>query len=464
MYDEYYGLAGRPFQLTPDPRFYFESATHRKALSYLGYGLAQGEGFIVITGEVGAGKSTLAAHLMATVDRQRLTAAQIVTSALDGEELIHVAARAFGLEVAGHDKATALAQIEAFLHREAREGRRCLLVVDESQNLSVEALEELRMLSNFQLGAHPLLQILLLGQPEFRTLLQASPELEQLRQRVIASHHLDAMEPGEVGPYVQHRLALVGWQGRPAFEPRVFADLAKASGGVPRRVNQIVNRLLLMGAVEQRDLIDTAMLEAVLADLAGDGFASSQPKVTPVPMAEAPKVELASHSAPQPFLSGSAVEPSPAAVTFDESVWRAALAERDEQIAELQQAIIELADTRSTPAAPMMPDFETQARLEEAQRRIAALEEKAATPPVAVDANQAALLEDLVGALEDAHARIVALEARPAADAVMQAIEDVQRRIAALETRTAEQEQAIRHTLTMLIEWIEGEDFHRAAA
>ncbi len=463
MYDEYYGLAGRPFQLTPDPRFYFESATHRKALSYLGYGLAQGEGFIVITGEVGAGKSTLAAHLMATVDRQRLTAAQIVTSALDGEELIHVAARAFGLEVAGHDKATALAQIEAFLHREAREGRRCLLVVDESQNLSVEALEELRMLSNFQLGAHPLLQILLLGQPEFRTLLQASPELEQLRQRVIASHHLDAMEPGEVGPYVQHRLALVGWQGRPAFEPRVFADLAKASGGVPRRVNQIVNRLLLMGAVEQRDTIDAAMLEAVLTDLAGDGFASSQPQVTPVPIAEAPKVELASQSAPQPLAATPGLEPAPAAA-LDEAAWRAALAERDEQIAELQQAIIELADTRSAPAAPMMPDFETQARLEEAQRRIAALEEKAAMPPVAVDANQAALLEDLVGALEDAHARIAALEARPAADGVMQAIEDVQRRIAALETRTAEQEQAIRHTLTMLIEWIEGEDFQRAAA
>ncbi|MFN3551746.1 MAG: XrtA/PEP-CTERM system-associated ATPase [Novosphingobium meiothermophilum] len=463
MYDEYYGLAGRPFQLTPDPRFYFESATHRKALSYLGYGLAQGEGFIVITGEVGAGKSTLAAHLMATVDRQRLTAAQIVTSALDGEELIHVAARAFGLEVAGHDKATALAQIEAFLHREAREGRRCLLVVDESQNLSIEALEELRMLSNFQLGAHPLLQILLLGQPEFRTLLQASPELEQLRQRVIASHHLDAMEPGEVGPYVQHRLALVGWQGRPAFEPRVFADLAKASGGVPRRVNQIVNRLLLMGAVEQRDTIDAAMLEAVLTDLAGDGFASSQPQVTPVPIAEAPKVELASQGAPQPLAATPGLEPAPAAA-LDEAAWRAALAERDEQIAELQQAIIELADTRSAPAAPMMPDFETQARLEEAQRRIAALEEKAAMPPVAVDANQAALLEDLVGALEDAHARIAALEARPAADGVMQAIEDVQRRIAALETRTAEQEQAIRHTLTMLIEWIEGEDFQRAAA
>ncbi|WP_062346155.1 XrtA/PEP-CTERM system-associated ATPase [Novosphingobium sp. CCH12-A3] len=416
MYDEFYGLTGRPFQLTPDPRFYFESGTHRKALSYLGYGLAQGEGFIVITGEVGAGKSTLAAHLMATVDRQRLTAAQIVTSALDGEELIHVAARAFGLEVAGHDKATALAQIEAFLHHEAREGRRCLLVVDESQNLSVEALEELRMLSNFQLGAHPLLQILLLGQPEFRTLIQTSPELEQLRQRVIASHHLDPMEPAEVGSYVEHRLALVGWQGRPQFDARVYADLAKASGGVPRRINQIVNRLMLMGAVDQRDHIDAAMLQAVLADLAGDGaFGKPQVSVAPAPLADVPQVDLPAAQAPV------------AAPALDESAWRAALAERDEQIAELQQAIIELADMRAAPVAPL-PDFDLAAQLEEANRRIAAL------------------------------------EARPGDDGVLAALAEAQRTIAALESRTSEQEQAIRHTLTMLIEWIEAEDFHRAAA
>ena len=144
MFDDFYGLAGRPFQLTPDPQFYFESATHRKALSYLGYGLAQGEGFIVITGEVGAGKSTLVAHLMRKIDPAQLTVGQIVTSNLDGAELVHVAAQAFGLDIEGHDKASALGAIEGFLHEEARAGRRCLLVVDESQNLSVEALEELR--------------------------------------------------------------------------------------------------------------------------------------------------------------------------------------------------------------------------------------------------------------------------------------------------------------------------------
>ncbi|MCY1671441.1 XrtA-associated ATPase [Novosphingobium sp. SL115] len=451
MYDEFYGLTARPFQLTPDPRFYFESGTHRKALSYLGYGLAQSEGFIIITGEVGAGKSTLAAHLMATVDRQRLTAAQIVTSALDGEELIHVAARAFGLEVAGHDKATALAQIEAFLHREAREGRRCLLVVDESQNLSVEALEELRMLSNFQLGAHPLLQILLLGQPEFRALLQTSAELEQLRQRVIASHHLDAMEPEEVGAYVEHRLSLVGWQGRPQFDARVYADLAKASGGVPRRVNQIVNRLLLMGAIEQRDQIDAAMLQSVLADLSGDGAFGSplQTTVTPVPAAEAPMVEIpVSAPAPQHF----------AAPVMDDSAWRAALAERDEQIAELQQAIVELADLRIAPSeAPLVAAIDPAIleQLEAANRRIAALEARGED-----DRGH----EDLLAKLAEANSRIAALETRDGDAEVLAALAEANRRILGLETRTAEQEQAIRHTLTMLIEWIEMEDYHRAAA
>jgi type II secretory pathway predicted ATPase ExeA len=148
MFHDFYGLTGKPFQLTPDPAFYFRSETHRKALSYLGYGLAQGEGFIVVTGEVGAGKSTLVAHLMGTLDPQRLTVGQIVTSKLDEEEIIHVVAQSFGLEVEGHDKASALGAIEGFLHDQARAGKRSLLVVDESQNLSVPALEELRMLSN----------------------------------------------------------------------------------------------------------------------------------------------------------------------------------------------------------------------------------------------------------------------------------------------------------------------------
>ncbi|MFT4025967.1 MAG: XrtA-associated ATPase [Novosphingobium sp.] len=394
MFDQFFGLTGRPFQLTPDPGFYFESLTHRKALSYLGYGLAQGEGFIVVTGEVGAGKSTLVAHLLATVDPNRLTAAQVVTSKLGGEEMVHVVAQAFGLHIDGHDKASALGAIEAFLHEEARAGRRCLLIVDESQNLSIEALEELRMFSNFQLGSHPLLQTLLLGQPEFRETLNAHPGLEQLRQRVIATHHLEAMEPDEVQAYVEHRLALVGWTGNPLIDPRVYADLYTASAGIPRRINQIANRLLLLAAVEERREIDAGMLAQVVGELKADGtLGAARRAEAPTPLPDFDPAE------PDFFIA-----PPAAPVVQDNSEvlaeMRAALAERDAQIAELQQAVIELANGDHREPAP----GET--------------------------AEVAALTE----------------------------------RLAALESRLTEQDRTIRHTLTMLIEWIEGDDAQRAAA
>ena len=392
MFNDFYGLTGRPFQLTPDPTFYFESLTHRKALSYLSYGLAQGEGFVVITGEVGAGKSTLVAHLMATIDPARLTAAQIVTSKLDGEELVHVVAQAFGLIVEGHDKASALGAIEAFLHDEARAGRRCLLVVDESQNLELEALEELRMLSNFQLGAHPLLQTLLLGQPEFRNTIQEHPQLEQLRQRVIAAHHLEAMELGEVQPYIEHRLKCVSWTGNPKFDQRVFTELFEASGGVPRRINPICNRLMMLGAIDQRNRIDGAMLSAVLEELELDGTLQLK---KPAPRAETLVAAVA-----EPALAPTALPVAGVAL----AQLQAMLADRDAQFAELQQAVIELANEQE--AAP------------------------------------AAGTDDLQGTA------LAALDAR----------------LNGIEAKMFEQERTIRHTLTMLIEWIEADDASRAAA
>ena len=279
MYDQFYGLSGRPFQLTPDPQFYFESGTHRKALSYLGYGLAQGEGFIVITGEIGAGKSTLVGHLMQSIDKSRLSAASIVTTQLGGLDMVHMAAESFGIASHGMDKASTLTAIEAHLHAEARAGRRCLLIVDEAQNLSVDALEELRMLSNFQLGASALLQIFLLGQPEFRDLVKTAPELEQLRQRVIATHHLEAMEADEVEPYLVHRLSRVGWTGRPRFTPDAIAALFAETHGVPRKLNTLMNRVLLMGAVEQVEVIDGTLVNAVVADLAGKPFEYTAPEI-----------------------------------------------------------------------------------------------------------------------------------------------------------------------------------------
>jgi general secretion pathway protein A len=277
MYDQFYGLNGRPFQLTPDPQYYFESGTHRKALSYLGYGLAQGEGFIVITGDVGAGKSTLVSHLMQSIDKSRLTATNIVTSHLDGNDMVQMAAESFGIQTTGQDKAATLKAIENYLHTEARAGRRCLLIVDEAQNLTVDAIEELRMLSNFQLGSQALLQIFLLGQPEFRDLVQSSQDLEQLRQRIIATHHLQPMDAGEVEPYIIHRLSRAGWTGNPRFTPDAFAELYAQTDGVPRKLNTLMSRVLLMGAVEQLSVIDGDLVSAVVADMAGQPFEYEAP-------------------------------------------------------------------------------------------------------------------------------------------------------------------------------------------
>lgn len=270
MYSEHYGLTGNPFQLTPDPRFYFESETHRKAMAYLGYGLAQGEGFIVITGDIGAGKTTLVGHLMATIDTARLTAVQIVSTQVEGDDMLRLAAQQFGLAVDGAAKAQLLDRIEKFLHEQVRQGKRTLLIVDEAQNLSVSALEELRMLSNFQSGGRALVQIFLLGQPEFRDRVKSSPQLEQLRQRIIATHHLEPMQANEIEDYVVHRMTIAGWQGNPRFAPDAFAALYKASDGVPRKLNTFMARVLLYGAVEDLATIDGQAIAAVLNDLAGE--------------------------------------------------------------------------------------------------------------------------------------------------------------------------------------------------
>ncbi len=369
MYDQYYGFSGRPFQLTPDPQFYFESASHKKALSYLGYGLNQGEGFIVITGEIGAGKSTLVAHLMERIDPRSLTVAQVVTSALDGEELIHVVAQAFGLTVEGHDKAGALGAIESFLQDEARAGRRCLLIVDECQNLDLTALEELRMLSNFQLGSHPLLQSLLLGQPEFRRTVAQHPDLEQLRQRIIASHHLEALDADEVQDYIEHRLAHVGWDKRPLFEEGLLSALYDATGGIPRRVNQVMNRLLLLGAIEERDLIGTAMLEAVMQEMGADQSRGSREEAGAINVETEAKSEPAPAAGP---VEAQGIDSVPATEVA------ALLAQRDARTAELEAAISELQAAGSRPGAHANElDAEQSPEADEALARIEArLEEQ----------------------------------------------------------------------------------------
>jgi len=266
MFEAFYQLSGPPFRLNPDPRFFFDSRSHQKADSYLHYGLAQAEGFIVITGAVGSGKSTLVSHLLARLDPSRVMAAQIATTQIDADDVIRLIVSAFKLQPASADKATLLRTLEQFLLDQHRQGRHVLLVVDEAQNLPARTIEEIRMLSNFCHDGQSLMQIFLLGQPQFSALL-AHPSLEQLRQRVLASYHLETLSAAETRGYIEYRLQQVGWNHDPAISDRAFQRIHDHSGGLPRRINTLCSRLLLYGALEEIHLLDEAEVQAVIADL-----------------------------------------------------------------------------------------------------------------------------------------------------------------------------------------------------
>ena len=269
MYESFYKLSGKPFQLNPDPSFYYASRGHKRAMSYLEYGLHQGEGFIVITGEIGAGKTTLVRNLFRRVDPQSLVAAQLVSTQLDADDTLRLIAAAFGLKHEDPSKAILLKRLEDYLLSVHRQGRRALLVVDEAQNLTPRAVEELRMLSNFQAGEKSLLQSFLLGQPEFRFTLQGEG-MQQLRQRIIASYHLGPMESPETRSYIEHRMNTVGWQGDPQFSDDCFDVIHAYTGGIPRRINTLCDRLLLFCYLEDRHAIDAETVQTVINDLKGE--------------------------------------------------------------------------------------------------------------------------------------------------------------------------------------------------
>ncbi|MEQ1686693.1 MAG: XrtA/PEP-CTERM system-associated ATPase [Burkholderiaceae bacterium] len=266
MFEPFYGLQAAPFQLSPDPSFYFESRGHGHALSYLKFGVYQQEGFIVVTGEIGAGKTTLVRTLLQGLDPEQVVAAQVVNTQLNEGELLASICNAFGVPVQGTSKAQLVSTLEAFFTVVAAEGRRALLVVDEAQNLGRREIEELRMLSNFQLGNHALLQSFLVGQPELRHML-GSASMEQLRQRVIASCHLGPLTQEETRAYVQHRLRHAGWDETPIFDDGAFAKIFDYSGGIPRRINLLCSRALLAGFLATRRLIDGATVAATAEDL-----------------------------------------------------------------------------------------------------------------------------------------------------------------------------------------------------
>jgi len=266
MYATYYGFNVKPFQLKPDPNFFFDSKGHKRAMAYLEYGLAQGDGFIVITGEVGAGKTTLVRHLFRKLDSEKILPAQIVNTDLDSGETLRMVAAGFGLPYENLSKASLLIGLEQFFRQCDQQGKRALLVVDEAQNLSARTVEELRMLSNFQTDDRPLLQTFLLGQPEFRETL-LSRDMQQLRQRVIATYHLGPMDLAETQSYIQHRLAMAGWQGNPSFDQDAFTAIYDYAAGIPRKINGLCDRLLLMGCLEKLHRFGGLEVHEVIHDI-----------------------------------------------------------------------------------------------------------------------------------------------------------------------------------------------------
>ena len=269
MYETFYNLTAMPFQLTPDSRFFFGSTGHSKAIAHLNYGLAQGEGFIVITGEVGAGKTTLVEWLRTQMDANAYTIARVNTTQVSENDLFRLAMAGFGLTGEALSKAELLQRFEGVLREHQATGRRCLLIVDEAQNLSFGALEELRMLSNITVDGRTSLQTILLGQPQFRRIL-ASPNLEQLRQRVLTSYHLGPLSQDETRAYIEHRLHAVGWNGDPSWDDTAFKAVFTHSGGIPRRINLLCSRVLLYGVLEETHDITGEIVNATSVELSQD--------------------------------------------------------------------------------------------------------------------------------------------------------------------------------------------------
>ncbi len=251
MYEAFYGLSTKPFQLNPDPSFYFASKQHRRAKAYLEYGVSRNEGFIVITGEIGAGKTMVLRSLIEGLNGSNVVTGHLVTTQLGAEDTLRMVGAAFGFRVKDVPKSELLITLEAFLISQTSKGKRCLLIVDEAQNLTPRAVEELRMLSNFQFGNQALLQSFLVGQPEFRQILQ-QPEMEQFRQRVAATCHIGPLDVEETRGYVEHRLKCAGSKGKPSFDAAVFEGIFAATNGIPRRINAVCDRLLLAGFLSGR--------------------------------------------------------------------------------------------------------------------------------------------------------------------------------------------------------------------
>jgi general secretion pathway protein A len=268
VYLEYYGLTEPPFDITPNPRFLFYSAKHREAFNHLLYGIRERKGFVQLTGEVGAGKTTLCRAMLEQLDGHYATAL-ILNPIMSAAELVKSIALEYGLPVQGLDRLDTLAVINQFLLQQVERGKETVLIIDEAQDLTDELLEQVRLLSNLETDNRKLLQIILLGQPELRGRLN-NPRLRQLRQRITVRYHLPPLKHYEVIQYVQHRLHVSGGNGTPYFTRLALWRVNRYSQGIPRLVNAVCDKALLAGFVQHRERIDFRMVGQAVRELEGE--------------------------------------------------------------------------------------------------------------------------------------------------------------------------------------------------
>ncbi|HUI06590.1 MAG TPA: AAA family ATPase [Verrucomicrobiae bacterium] len=267
MYLQYYNLREAPFNITPDPRFLFFSSKHQEAFNHLLFGIHQRKGFIELTGEVGAGKTTVCRKLLEDLG-PRYKTALILNPCLTSYQLLKTIALEFGLKPRGIDRVAYLQALNEFVLEEVNQSNNIVLVIDEAQDLTDELLEQVRLLSNLETDQQKLMQIVLMGQPELRKKL-SQPELRQLRQRITVRYHLQPLDLAETAGYINHRLALAGANGTPSFDEGAIKLVYKYSGGIPRLINAVCDKTLLAGFVTQTGLITRQLVDLAVEELEG---------------------------------------------------------------------------------------------------------------------------------------------------------------------------------------------------
>ncbi|MBW2290932.1 MAG: AAA family ATPase [Deltaproteobacteria bacterium] len=266
MYCEYYGFLRRPFEMTPDPSFLYLGEAHREGLATLVYGVQSGKGFVLLTGEVGTGKTTLLHALLAQLDSSTASAF-LFNPKLSPLDFFEILFQEYGIEKKCTSKAEYLIALNDYLIERLANNETTLLILDEAQNLSPEMLEEIRLLSNLETPTSKLIQIMLVGQPELNEML-SRPDLRQLRQRIALRHHLRPFDAGEMSEYVQERLAKAGYTGKRLFDRSALKALFEATGGTPRVINNVCDAALLQGYARELKIIDGKVIRDVAATLA----------------------------------------------------------------------------------------------------------------------------------------------------------------------------------------------------